>query len=161
VNPQEITMVKKYEADSNGVKSGKRLKQVLKAGVALQKKIEELQQKKADLEAELLGIVATFDDRGKTDDIELTAGPDVPGKVSVTWGTDYQVDPKKAEMLRKQMGDTEFFRCFTVKTSYSRARSQSTWLKEAHGALDKFKTAIEKAVTKVVRSKPTVKWQAL
>jgi hypothetical protein len=59
------------------------------------------------------------------------------------------------------MGDAEFFRCFTVKTEYSRARSQSTWLKEAHGALDKFKGAIEKAVAKVVRAKPTVKWEPL
>lgn len=154
-------MVKKYEADSNGVKSGRRLAQILKAGITLQKKIEDLQKKRADLEAELLGIVATFEDRGKTDDIELTAGADVPGLVSVTWGSDYKVDPKKAEKLRKEMGDAEFFRCFTVKTSYSRARSQSTWLKEAHGKFDRFKDLIQKAVTKVVRAKPTVKWQAL
>jgi hypothetical protein len=152
-------MVKKYAADA--VKSGKRLRQILKAGIKVQQSIDDLQKKKADLEAELLGIVATFEDRGKTDDIELTAGPEVPGKVSVTWKSDYKVDPKQAEKLRKQMGDAEFFRCFTVKTEYSRARSQSTWLKEAHGALDKFKGAIEKAVAKVVRAKPTVKWEPL
>lgn len=154
-------MVKKYDAGTNGVKSGRRLAQILKAGITLQKKIEDLQKKRADLEAELLGIVATFDDRGKTDDIELTGGPEVPGLVSVMWGSDYKVDPKRAEKLRKEMGDAEFFRCFTVKTSYSRARSQSTWLKEAHGKFDRFKDAIQKAVTKVVRTKPTVKWQAL
>lgn len=154
-------MTKKYEAGTDSVKSGKRLKQILKAGVTLQAKINEMQKKKADLEAELLGIVATFEDRGKTDDIELTAGADVPGKVSVSWKTDYKVDPKKAEKLRKEMGDAEFFRCFTVKTEFSRARSQSTWLKEAHGKLDRFKDAIQKAITKVVRSKPTVKWELL
>ncbi len=154
-------MVKKYEAGTNGVKSGRRLKAILKRGIKLQTQIQELTAKKAELEAELLGIVATFEDRDKTDDIELTAGPDVPGKVSVKWGSDYVVDPKKAEKLRKQMGDTEFFRCFTVKTNFSRARSQSTWLKEAHGKLDRFKDAIQAAVTRVTRAKPTVKWEAL
>jgi len=154
-------MGKKYEAGSNGVKSGKRLKAILKRGITLQTKIDELTEKKKELEAELLGIVATFEDRGKTDDIELTAGPEVPGKVSVKWGHDYSVDPKAAEKLRKQMGDTEFFRCFSVKTTFSRARSQSTWLKEAHGKLDKFKDAIQAAITKVTRKKPSVKWEAL
>lgn len=154
-------MVKKYEAGTNGVKSGRRLKAILKRGIKLQSQIQDLQTKKADLEAELLGLIATFEDRDKTDDIELTGGPDVPGKVSVKWNHDYQVNPKAAEKLRKQMGDTEFFRCFTVKTTFSRARSQGTWLKEAHGKLDRFKDAIQKAVTKVTRSKPTVKWEAL
>lgn len=154
-------MGKKYEAEGNGVKSGKRLKAILKRGIGIQTKIQQLQAQKAELEAELLGIVATFEDRDKNEDIELTAGPDVPGKVSVKWGYDYKVDPKKAEELRKKLGDKEFFRCFSVKTEYSRARSQSTWLKEAHGKLDKLKDAISAAATKVVRMKPTVKWEAL
>jgi hypothetical protein len=153
-------MVKKYDTE-NGVKSGKRLKAILKRGITLQKKMEEMATKKAELEAELLGIVATFEDRSSTDDIELGAGPEVPGKVTVKWGADYVVDPKSAEKLRKEMGDAEFFRCFSVKTEFKRARSQSTWLKEAHGKMDRFKDRITKAVTKVVRKKPSVKWVAL
>lgn len=152
-------MTKKYTADPT--KLGKRLRQVIKRGVATKAKIEEMQGKLKALEAEMIGIVATFEDRDPTDDVELTAGPEVPGKVSVKWGHDYVVDPKKAEKLREELGDAEFFRCFSVKTSYSRARSHGTWLREAHGSLDAFKDAIKDAVTKITRKKPTIKWEIL
>ena len=146
----------KYAADQ--VKSGKRLRQIITRGLKLQARIEDLAQKKMELETELMAIISGFEGRGKTDPIELTAGDDVPGKVAIKWGFDYVVDPKQAQKLRKQLGDAEFNRCFSTKTSFSRARSQSTWLKEAHGKLDRFKDAIKGAVTKVVRKKPTIKW---
>jgi len=150
-------MVKKYAANSDQILAGKRLRQILRKGVKLQSQIDELISQKKDIEAELLGLIATFEDRDPTDSIELV-GPDNSGKVTVTWNYDYKVDHKKAEKLREKMGDKEFFRCFSVTTSYSRSRSQKQWIKEAHGKLDRFKSAIQAAATKVIRKNPTIKW---
>jgi len=155
-------MVKKYGSNADP-RTGTRLRLILNKGLQIQAKITDLNRRKAALEAELLGIIGTFEDRKPTDPIELTSGVSsgIPGRVTVRWNHEYEVNPKAAEKLRKQMGDPDFFRCFSIKSTYSRARSQSTWLKEAHGTLDRYKDAIKRAVRKVVRSKPTVKWEAL
>jgi len=148
-----------FTATSSALKSGKRLRQLVTRGLKLQAKIDELAEKKSEVEREVLALIATFDGRDKTDDVALKLGDDVPGHLTVKWSKEYVVDADKAEKLRKRLGDAEFNRVFSVTKKVSRARSFGAWLKEAHGAkIDRFKSAVEAAVTETVRSKPSIKW---
>lgn len=149
----------RYTADGTMLAAGRRLQTLIRRGLKVQERLAELSERKKKIETELLGIIAEFEGREATDPVELRLGEDVPGTVSVKWRHEYIVDETAAMKLKKKLGEEEFNRIFSVKTTISRARGFGAWMRKAHGpTLDKLKAAVEGCVEKVTKKTATISW---
>ena len=136
------------------------MRTLIRRGLSVSARIEELAEKKKEIEAQIMEMVKEDQNRDPHDTVTLRLEPDAASHIEISWRKEYKINVEKAQRLRQKLPAEVFATLFSVTEKFSRARSYGKGLREA-GLSTAIKKRVEAAVEEAWSRSPRFSWKAL